>query len=134
MKNFIVCMAVIPLLILFMLQIAMDQKNNEITEIIQSMTYAAKEDAKQAGGFTPEIKQKLICDIHEKTGIETNKIEVTADQIQKYRYSIGDNRLIHYRIEVEIEGIMAGNKFYGIRDSDNRYTYVIDSYTASEKV
>lgn len=134
MKDFIVCMAVIPLLILFMLQIVMDQKNNEITEIIQAMTYAAKEDAKQAGGFTPEIKQKLISDIHEKTGIETNKIEVTADQTLKFRYSIGDNRLIHYRVEVEIEGIMAGNKFYGIKDSDNRYTYVIDSYTASEKV
>lgn len=134
MKDFIVCMAVIPLLILFMLQIVMDQKNNEITEIIQSMTYAAKEDAKQAGGFTPEIKQKLISDIHEKTGIDTNKIEVTADQNLKFRYSIGDNRLIHYRIEVEIEGIMAGNRFYGIKDSENCYTYVIDSYTASEKV
>ncbi|MBN7772062.1 hypothetical protein [Clostridium aminobutyricum] len=134
MKDFIVCMAIIPILILFMIQIGVDQNNNQIIGVIQSITYAAKEDAKQAGGFTPEIRQSLIDGISEKTGISAGKIKVTADQHIKYRYSVGENRLIHYRVEVEIESIMAGDEFYGIRDEDNRYTYVIDSYTASEKV
>jgi hypothetical protein len=134
MKDFIVCMAILPILIIFMIQIGNDQKNNQITGVIQSATYAAKEDAKQAGCFTPKIKQKLLNDISKATGIPLHKILVEGDENIKFRYSVGENRLIHYRVEVEISDIMAGNQLYGIRDEDNCYTYIIDSYTASEKV
>ena len=46
----------------------------------------------------------------------------------------GEGRLIHYRVSVRLDGVMAGGRFLGISDSENTVTYVIDSSTASEKI
>lgn len=134
MKQFIVLTAILPILVLFMMQMGLDQKNSQITSLIQASVYAAKEDAKQAGCFTGEIKEKLISDITNLTGIDAAKISIESDNRVKYRYSQGDERLIYYKVTVEIDGLMAANRIYGIDDNDNKYDYVIESYTASEKV
>ncbi|HZK70559.1 MAG TPA: hypothetical protein VFD03_03435 [Clostridia bacterium] len=52
----------------------------------------------------------------------------------KFRYNIGNERLIYYRVEVPIEEVMAGSRLLGISKEENSYVYVIDSYTASEKI
>ncbi len=134
MKQFIVLMGVLPILIIFMLQMGLDQKNSQITSIIQASVYAAKEDAKQEGCFTNEIKEKLRNDIARLTGITSEKINIETDSKVKYRYSNGEERLIYYKITVKIDELMAANNIYGISDEENRYNYVIDSYTASEKI
>ncbi|WP_312653647.1 hypothetical protein [Aminipila sp.] len=134
MKQFIVLMGVLPILIIFMLQMGLDQKNSQITSIIQASVYAAKEDAKQEGCFTNEIKEKLKNEITRLTGITSEKINIETDSKVKYRYSNGEERLIYYKITVKIDELMAANNIYGISDEDNRYNYVIDSYTASEKI
>lgn len=134
MKQFIVLMGVLPILIIFMLQMGLDQKNSQITSIIQASVYAAKEDAKQEGCFTNEIKEKLRNDIARLTGITSEKINIETDSKVKYRYSNGEERLIYYKITVKIDELMAANNIYGISDEENRYNYIIDSYTASEKI
>lgn len=134
MKQFIVLMGVLPILIIFMLQMGLDQKNSQITSIIQASVYAAKEEAKQEGCFTKEIKEKLQNDIARLTGITSEKIKIETDSKVKYRYSNGEDRLIHYKITVKIDELMAASNIYGISDEDNSYNYVIESYTASEKV
>ena len=134
MKQFIVMLAVIPILMFFMLQMGLDQKNSQITTIIQACVYSAKEDAKQEGCFTTDIVEKMKNDISKLTGISKEHIEVEADDEVKYRYATGDDRLINYRVSVYIDDIMAGGEILGITDDENSYEYVIDSYTASEKI
>lgn len=134
MKQFIVLMGVLPILIIFMLQMGLDQKNSQVTSIIQASVYAAKENAKQEGCFTQEINERLKDDITRLTGITANNINIEADSKVKYRFSNGDDRLIYYKVTVKIDELMAANNVYGISDKDNSYRYVIESYTASEKV
>lgn len=134
MKQFIVLMAVLPILIIFMLQMGLDQKNSEIASIVQSSVYAAKEQAKQEGCFTKEIKEKLKDDITKLTGISSNKINIEADSKTKYRYAKGDDRLIYYKVTVKIDELMVANNIYGISDDNNSYNFTIESYTASEKL
>ncbi|WP_312094144.1 hypothetical protein [Aminipila sp.] len=134
MKQFIVLMGILPILIIFMLQMGLDQKNSQMISIIQSSVYAAKEEAKQEGCFTEEIKENLKKDITRLTGIEPDRIRVESDSKVKYRYNRGKERQIHYKVSVKIDKLMAANSVYGISDRDNGYDFVIESYTASEKI
>jgi len=134
MKQFIVLMAVLPIMLIFLLQFTLDQKNSLVIARIQDMAYAAKEEAKQEGYFSPEIKERLKNNIGSATGINPERILVESEDSIKKRFSPGKERLIYYRVEVPIEGVMAGSSLLGISREENCYTYVIDSYTASEKI
>lgn len=134
MKQFIVLMAVLPIMMIFLLQFSTDQVSSEKIAFIQSVVYAAKEDAKQEGCFTEEIKEEIIDEISEGLGIPEEYITVTADEEVKYRYSKGAGRLINYKVSVRLDGIMAGGELLGIKEEDNKFIYTIDSYTASERI
>ena len=134
MKQFIVLIGILPLVLVFVLQMGLDQRNNKIIDTVQACTYTAKEQAKQEGCFSKELKENLTEEISLRTGIDESKIHVYGDEQIRYRYGEKENRLIRYRVEVEIENVMAANRFMGISDSDNRYVYAIDSYTASERL
>lgn len=134
MKQFIVLMAVLPIMMIFLMQFTTDQVNGEKVAYIQSVVYAAKEDAKQEGCFTEEIRSRIVKEISEGISVPAECIEVISDDEVKYRYAKGDGRLIHYKVSVRLDGVMAGGKFLGISDSENTATYVIDNYTASEKI
>lgn len=134
MKQFIVLIAVLPVMILFLLQFTLEQKNSLSIGRIQDITYAAKEEAKQEGYFSTEIKDRLRNKISQATGISSEKIIVESEDSVKFRYNIGNERLIYYRVEVPMEEVMAGSRLLGISKKENSYIYVIDSYTASEKI
>ncbi|PWM68649.1 MAG: hypothetical protein DBX38_01535 [Eubacteriales Family XIII. Incertae Sedis bacterium] len=134
MKQFIVLMAVLPIMLIFLMQFTADQVNGEKVAFIQSVVYAAKEEAKQEGCFTEELKTRIVKEISEGISIPAECIEVASDDEVKYRYAKGEGRLIHYRVSVRLDGVMAGGRFLGISDSENTVTYVIDSSTASEKI
>lgn len=134
MKQFIVLMAVLPIMLFFMMQMGLDQKNSQITSVIQACVYAAKEEAKQEGCFTEEITRRLKGEISRLTGIAESDISIEADKNVKYRYDSGENRLIRYKVAVKIYDVMAANEMYGVPDDENSFEYVIDSYTASEKI
>ena len=130
MKQFIVLMAILPIMLVFVIQIGHDQKNGEKINRIQSVVYAGKEKAKQEGCFTPQIKSDIKSGIEKSTGIPASEIKVISDGIVKHRYDGPEGRLIHYRVEVPIDDVMAATNFFRISDHENRYKYVIDSYTA----
>ena len=134
MKQFIVLIAVLPVMLLFLLQFTLEQKNSLAIARIQDSTYAAKEEAKQEGYFSDEIKDRLKNKISQATGISSERIIVESEDSIKYRYNIGNERLIYYRVEVPIDEVMAGSRLLGISKEENSYIYVIDSYTASEKI
>jgi hypothetical protein len=127
--------AVLPLLMVFVMQFALEQMNQGRIAALQELVYGAKEQAKQEGRFTPAIKSALARDIAERFRISESEVVIEADNRVKYRRNKFDEReMIAYRIEVPIEKIMAGNRLLGISDEANAGRYVIEGSTASEKL
>jgi len=130
MKQFIVLTAVLPLLLLFLMQVGYDQKNINTVNQIQAVVYAAKEDAKQEGYFSEERKELLKSELENIRGVASARVD-SPQTYPQARYSIGENRFIYYEVEVVLDHVMAGGD-YIIEPDKNTYTYVIKSYTASE--
>jgi hypothetical protein len=135
MKQFIVLAAMLPLIMVFIMQFALEQLNQGRIAALQELVYSAKERAKQEGRFTPEIKAALAHDIAARFKLDEGDIVIEADAHVRYRQNSFDEReMIAYRVEVPIEKIMAGNKLMGISDGENAGRYVIKGSTASEKL
>ena len=143
MKQFIVLLAVLPLMIVFFTQFTLDQINESKISIVNECVYAAKENAKQEGGFTAQIQSELKRKLAGALGISESEIVITtnADRSGAVKrmtsasaISAADwkDKLIYYKISVPIGKMMAGTGFLGIRESENSYVYTIDAYTASE--
>jgi len=125
MKQFIVLAAVLPILMIFVMQTGYDQKNNRAIRMIHDMVYVAKEQAKEEGSFTWEIQERLRRNVSNALEISPNDISLIFRE---------ENGLLFYRIEVPIRDVMAGSRLLGISDQDNQYMYVIDSYTRARKI
>lgn len=133
MKQLIVLLAVLPIMLIFLMQYALDQRNNDNISRFQECVYQAKEQAKQEGCFTPEIKKDMIGKIKRDFHIEEGDMVIELEEVPQYRTSVFDQReLIYYKVSVPLEKLMAGNRFFGISDSENRGMYTIESWTASE--
>ena len=120
MKQFIVLTAVLPILMIFVMQIGYDQKTNYAIGIVHDVVYVAKEQAKEEGGFTWEIQERLRRNLSNRLGIPFDEIVIICRQ---------ENDILFYRVEVPMKDIVAGSKLLGISDKDNQYVYVIDSFT-----
>ncbi|MEG2200204.1 MAG: hypothetical protein RRY25_07980, partial [Anaerovorax sp.] len=119
----------------FLAQYALEQKNNRNISMLQEYVYAAKEEAKQAGCFTEDIKNRMVENIGKEFNIPTSQIQVQLQEVPKYRVSQFDRReLIRYKVTVPIEKIMAGGGLFSISEAENRGQYTIESWTASEKL
>ena len=139
MKNFIVLAAVLPLLLVFLLQFTLDQKNNANVGRFQEYVYTAKEQARQEGCFTESITAELRKNVARAFGISEAEVQIEATQTPQYRVNTfagpEDARgLIRYRVSVPLEKIMAGPRLFGIREEENRGLYTIESWTASERL
>ena len=144
MKQFLVLCAVIPLMLVFFVQFTMDQNNSARIGHLNDLVYAAKEEARQQGCFTRDIVDRLTADIARDLSIDPSDIIIDATGENDIRYRImsaagydntdWERGLIHYKISVPIGQVMAGRKLFGIREEDNTYNYVIESYAASERL
>lgn len=134
MKQFIVLLAVLPVLMVFVLQLPMEQKHSQTVARIQDAVYTAKEEAKQEGYFSEEIKDRLRSRLSRVTGAKPSEILIRCDPGIKTRYGKGTDRLICYRVEVPVRHVMAAPAFFGMSGKENSIRYVIDSYTASERL
>ncbi|QUI21264.1 hypothetical protein HZI73_02740 [Vallitalea pronyensis] len=135
MKDFIVLMAVLILLLPFPLQYALEQYNHHQKAEIQSYVYSAKEKARQEGYFTTAIKKELVDKIIANFHINESEILITTDNTRKYRTNqFNEAELIYYRIEVPIKGIIAAPAIWGIKDADNKATYIIEGHATSEAI
>lgn len=133
MKQLIVLMGVLPILLVFLIQFTLDQRNSDNIGRFQECVYQAKEQAKQKGCFTPEIKEEMVGKIERNFGVQEEDMVIVLEEVPQYRTSKFDEReLIYYKVSVPIERIMAGNRFFGISDEKNRGMYTIESWTASE--
>ena len=135
MKQFIVLAAVLPVLFVFILQFSADQINNAKIGSLTDIVYSAKEEAKQEGCFSEELQTKMKAQISRQLDIPEDEIEIDADSDIRFRTGNDYQRgLIHYKVKVPIKGAAAGAGFLGLKEEDNMYYYVIDSFTASERL
>jgi len=136
MKQLIVLAAILPLMMIFMAQFTLEQKNNHAINTIQQQVYIAKEKAKQEGYFSPAIVEELKDGISEGLGISKSDILVAATEAPRYRINYFDPSLergiIHYSVSVPIEKIMAGGNMLGISEEENRMVYTVEGSAASE--
>jgi hypothetical protein len=135
MKQFIVLAAMLPLIMVFIMQFSLEQVNQGRIAALQELVYGAKERAKQEGRFTPAIKAALARDIAARFKVDESDIVIETDNRIRYRRNEFDEReMIAYRVEVPIEKIMAGNRLMGISDEENAGVYVVEGSAASEKL
>jgi hypothetical protein len=137
-KQLIVLAAILPLLLVFMAQYALDQKNSLTYNLLQEQVYTAKEQAKQEGCFSESIQEELRQNIGAALGINEDEIQIEATETRQYRinYYDGDRGrgIIHYRVSIPIEKIMAGGRLMGIQPDENITYYTIEGSTASERL
>lgn len=135
MKQIIVLAAILPLLLIFIVQFTLQEKNAQMKMDIANDVYAAAEQARQDGCFTEANISRLKQQLVSRMRTQEAKIVVDADEVPKYRVnSYNENERIHYRVEVPITSVMAGNRFFGISDEENRGAFVIENDIASERL
>lgn len=138
MKQFIVLAAILPLMLIFITQYTLDQKNSAAINTLQQIVYTAKEQARQEGCFSDTIIRELKEDISLALGIEEEDIVITATENRQYRinyFDTGEERgLIHYSVSVPIDKVMAGGILFGIGDENNTALYTVEGTTASERL
>lgn len=144
MKQFLVLLAILPLMLVFFVQFTLDQTNSSRIGKLNDIVYTAREEARQEGCFTRDIKARLTADIANTFNIDPSTIVIEATGENEIKYRIEDGReysdaewkrgLIHYKVSVPIGEVMAGRKLFGIKEEDNTYYYVIESYAASERL
>lgn len=138
MKQLIVLAAVLPLMMIFLVQFGLDQKNNLVMSILQQEVYTAKEEARQEGYFSEDIVNRLKDGLSSKLGISREDILVVATDTPKYRVNYFDpakeRGLIYYSVSVPVDKLMAGGNILGIKSEDNQTVYTVEGMTASEKL
>ncbi|MBR0597668.1 hypothetical protein [Sinanaerobacter chloroacetimidivorans] len=135
MKQVIVLAAILPLLLIFIVQFTLQEKNAQMKMDVASDVYTAAEQARQDGCFTEANLSRLRQQLASRAGTQESEIVIDADEVPKYRVnSYNENERIHYRIEVPVASVMAGNRFFGISDEENRGIFVIENEIASERL
>jgi hypothetical protein len=133
MKQLIVFLAVMPLMLIFVMQFGLEQLNNSRILRLENYMYSSKEIAKQTGYFSDSNINDLKSKIAEEFDLDDDEILFEGTITPKYRVNQFDEReLIFYKLSVPIKKIMAGASLLGISKEDNQGYYIIDSFTSSE--
>ena len=125
MKQFIILAAVLPILMIFTTQTVYDQRSNLAVSLVNDIVYAAKEEAKVEGSFTWEIQDRLRSDLSRALSVPSGEIRIACSE---------NDGLLYYKVAVPIKNVIAGGRLLGIKDRDNQYMYVIDSYTRGRAI
>lgn len=121
--------------LLFMSQfINFQEINHKKTEMTSAVAYYSQQ-ARMAGYFTPEIKDEMITQIHERTGIEKSEIKVTlTESLKCTRQGFSTDSQINYEVKIPIKNVIAGASFLGIDEADNMHWYSREGSVSSEKL
>ena len=122
MKQFIVLLAVFPLMMAFMLQFAAQQRTDYRIQLINNAVDNACEKAKTEGRFSDENVSGLRKTLADISDCSEERIEISVSEDMKYR------------VAVPIDGIMAMPGMFGISAEENSMTYVLEDELSSEKI
>ena len=133
LKQFIVLLAVFPIMTAFMLQFAVQQNNNYAIDVINQAVCNAKEQAKTEGMFSADNINGMKMKIAKAVGCSAEQITVETSSGIKYRTDEYDRReMIHYRIAFPFAGLSAVPGLFGL-GSGASAIYVIENEIPSER-
>ena len=139
MKQFIVLLAVLPLMLVFLAQFSAEQQLSARMAAVDDAVYTAKEMAKQEGCFSKKIRDRLCSDICSRIkGLKPSDIIFGSGTDTKPVYRVGSSKgkrnegIIHYQVSVPIWTRDPIGSFLGVKNGSGRRYYVIDSCTTSE--
>jgi hypothetical protein len=135
-NNFIAAAIVLPILLFFVPQFALQTENMHNMEALSAIVEVSKEEARQEGYFTSDIINKMRADIAaEFKRVSPSEIIVNVTTTPKYRTDIFDKReLIEYSVGVPLKKLLAANKLFGISDADNKAMIYLKGSIASERL
>lgn len=138
MKQFLVLLAILPITLIVMVEFSLNSMIDAKIDAINDTVYRYKEQAKQDGTFANVIGD-MKGDLQNIVGTEEEILtDDTYVDTPKYRVTSVDEgtdleeAFIHYRIEVPIQEMKSLSGL--IKAKNMKHYYVIDSYTASERL
>lgn len=135
MKQFIVLLAVFPLMMAFTMQFAAQQNMDHRIQLINETVHSACEKAKTEGRFTEENVEALKDSLAEISDCSAESIKISVSEDTKYRTGLYDKReMIKYHVAVPVNGVMAMPGLFGISDEENGMIYVIENEIPSERL
>jgi len=134
MKTFIVTIAAVILLMVFPMQNVQDIVNSHKIERFDEIVYSSCQKARTDGRFTDSNISQLKSDIlSEFPDVSEDEIIIDVTTSMKYkRFEFDSRETINYRIGAPIKRIVNLGRFLGIKDKDNRFTYIMEGYVLSE--
>jgi hypothetical protein len=120
MKQFIVLLAVLPLMLGLLMQIGLAQSAFAVTVRAESIVRDCREAAADEGGFTDALRVEAKARLADVTGVPPGDISVAADETPD-----GEGRL-RYRFDIPIRRLMAAPALFGVEGSKNSGVYVIE--------
>jgi hypothetical protein len=121
MKQFIVLLAVLPLMLGMLMQIGLAQSNFSKIMRIEQIVEDYRYEASEAGGFTAEMRLAMTYKLARASGAGAGEVYLYLDPPRPAGF--GD---IHYSIGVPTGKLVAANKLFGIKDRDNDGYYRIE--------
>lgn len=138
MKQFLVLAAVLPLLLVFMVQFSEEQAWGLKTAAIDDTVYTAREMAKQDGCFSSRVAGWLKNELCRKIkGLKAEDIIIDPKTDVRPVYRAGAGRgdgLIYYRVCVAVDPPRAGLALLGGAAYGNKTWYVVEGFTPSERL
>ena len=139
LKQFLVLLAILPITLIVMVEFSLNTMIDAKIDAVNDIVYMYKEQAKQDGTFA-HVMDDMKNHIQKVVG--TNEEIITdgtyVSESPKYRVTSmsalanPEDVFIHYRIEVPISEMK--NLSGLIKAKHTKHYYVIDSYTASERL
>ena len=135
MKQFIVFLAIFPLMMAFMVQFTLQQNLDYRLELINEAVYDAKETAKIKGYFSDDEVESLRNVLSEIAGCAEQDVKIEVSEDIKYRKGEYDEReMIYYRISLPAGRIMAFSFFTGVDEDENTAVYTLEDEFPSERL
>jgi hypothetical protein len=120
MKQFIVLLAVLPLMLGLLMQIGLAQGNFALTVRAESIVRDAREAAADAGGFTDALRAETAARLARAAGVSPGDIAFAADGAPN------EDGVLRYRVEIPVRRIIAAPALFDVKESENSGVYVIE--------
>lgn len=135
MKQFIVLLAVFPMMLAFLMQFTVQQNMDYRIQCINQAVENACEQAKTEGAFSQENLSALRSEVSRVTSCGEEHIRIETSEDVKYRTGAYDTReMISFHMAVPLQGISAMPALFGISEEENQLLYVLENEFPSERL
>jgi hypothetical protein len=120
MKQFIVLLAILPLMLGLLMQVGLAQSNFALTVRAESIARDCREAAADEGGFSDALRAEAAARLADVSGVSPGELSVAADETPD-----SEGRL-SYRFGIPIRRLTATPALFGVKKGANTGTYILE--------